>query len=52
MQLATETAEACAVLCENNVECMAFTYIYGDCYLKKSNVGAVANPAGLSGTCE
>ena len=29
MQLAAETAEDCAVLCENNIQCKAFTYIWG-----------------------
>lgn len=46
------SAAACAALCDVDVECKAFTYIWDHCYLKSDATLSEAQPSGVSGICD
>lgn len=51
LSIPVKTVQACAQQCHEHAACKFFTYVWGNCYLKVTAAGRVAQFSAMSGSC-
>ena len=46
-----ESTSDCTALCRQRVDCSAFTFAWGTCWLKSAHIGRIAQPFSTGGRC-